>query len=82
VESLSASGTTVRLQVRTAPNRQDDVARELRRRVKIQFDQQQISLSSVQRVELVRSGTDFPAGNEANSDTEGRPSQSTILKGG
>jgi moderate conductance mechanosensitive channel len=82
VESLSASGAALRLQVRTAPNRQDDVARELRRRVKIQFDQQQISLSSVQRVELVGSGTNFPAGNEANFDTEARPSQSTILKGG
>src|SRR5690349_18226356 len=31
VESLAANGTTVRLQVRTGPTRQGDVARELRR---------------------------------------------------
>ena len=31
VESLAFSGSTVRLQVRTAPTRQDYVARELRR---------------------------------------------------
>src|SRR4029077_21176136 len=35
VESLAPNGTTVRLQVRTAPTRQDDVARELRRRIQI-----------------------------------------------
>jgi small conductance mechanosensitive channel len=34
VESLAASGTMLRVQVRTIPNRQDDVARELRRRIR------------------------------------------------
>jgi len=39
VESLGIDGTTLRLQVRTAPLRQADVARELRRRVRVRFEQ-------------------------------------------
>jgi small conductance mechanosensitive channel len=78
VESLAVSGTTLRLQLRTAPNRQDDVARELRRRIKSQFDQEQISLSSVQRVELVTGAI----ASERSSELQSRPSRSTILKGG
>jgi len=57
VESLSLGGTTLRLQVRTVPNRKDDVARELRRQIKAQFEQEQISFSSAQRVELVGAET-------------------------
>ncbi len=53
VESLSLSGTALRIQVRTAPGRQDDVARELRRRIKTRFEEMRISLAGVQRVELV-----------------------------
>ncbi len=53
VEALSLSGVTLRLQVRTVPTRQYDVARELRRRITSRFEQQQIALSSVQRVEVV-----------------------------
>jgi small-conductance mechanosensitive channel len=53
VESLSLSGTTVRVAIRSAPMRQDDVARELRRRIKAGFEKEQIPLSIVQRVELV-----------------------------
>jgi small conductance mechanosensitive channel len=34
IESLSPDGTTLRVQVRTVPNRQEDVARELRRRIR------------------------------------------------
>ncbi len=45
VESLAPNGTTVRLQVRTAPTRQDDVARELRRRIQ--------QLGGLQRMQLV-----------------------------
>ncbi len=55
VESLGLSGATLRLQVRAAPNRQHDVARELRRRILSRFAQEQISLSGVQRVVLVAS---------------------------
>jgi small conductance mechanosensitive channel len=53
IEALTLAGCSLRLQVRTAPNRQDDVARELRRRIRTRFEQEGISHSPVQRVELV-----------------------------
>ena len=56
VESLALAGTTLRVQARTAPTRQYDVARELRRRILSEFERQGIALSVVQRVELVGSG--------------------------
>ncbi len=65
VESLAAGGATLRVQARTAPNRRDDVARELRRRIKARFEQQKIHLSGVQRVELV--GGDRDAESEFGS---------------
>jgi small conductance mechanosensitive channel len=52
VESLSLTGTTLRIGIRSAPMRQEDVARELRRRVKSSFEKEGIPLSVVQRVEL------------------------------
>jgi len=52
VQRFDRNASTVRLQVRTAPTRQDEVARELRRRVMIEFQRQGIPLSNVQRVEL------------------------------
>ncbi len=53
VESLTPNGTTVRLQVRTAPTRQDDVARELRRRIQIELAGRGIQLGGLQRMQLV-----------------------------
>ena len=53
VESLAFSGTTVRVQVRTAPTRQDDVARELRRRIQIELAGRGIQLGGLQRMQLV-----------------------------
>jgi small conductance mechanosensitive channel len=53
LQSYDQSASTIRLQVRTAPSRQDDVARELRRRIQLEFQRQGIPLSSVQRLELV-----------------------------
>jgi moderate conductance mechanosensitive channel len=53
VESLSANGTSVRLQVRTAATRQDDVARELRRRVQMELAGRGIQVGGVQRMQLV-----------------------------
>ena len=53
IEALTLAGASLRLQVRTAPTRQDDVARELRRRIRARFEQEGISHSPVQRVELV-----------------------------
>lgn len=51
VQSYDRAGCTIRLQVRTAPTRQDEVARELRRRIQLEFQRQAIPLADVQRVE-------------------------------
>ena len=59
VEELDQSTSRLRLQVRTAPTRQDEVARELRRRIQIELQRQGIPLTSVQRVELAN--TPLPA---------------------
>ena len=53
VDALSPSGVTLRIQVRTTPTRQDDVARELRRRIHIEFGERGIALGGVQRVQLM-----------------------------
>jgi small conductance mechanosensitive channel len=57
IESFGPSGVTLRMQLRTIPGRQDDAARELRRRIQIRFDQEHISWKAVQHVEIVGSGT-------------------------
>ncbi|HWY42532.1 MAG TPA: mechanosensitive ion channel domain-containing protein [Candidatus Sulfotelmatobacter sp.] len=53
VQSLDRSATLVRLQARTAPTRQDEVARELRRRIHVELQRRGIPLSTVQRIELI-----------------------------
>jgi moderate conductance mechanosensitive channel len=53
VQAFDRSSSTVRLQVRTAPTRQDEVSRELRRHIQIEFQRQGLPLSTVQRFELV-----------------------------
>jgi moderate conductance mechanosensitive channel len=61
LQSYDQHGSTVRLQVRTAPTRHEDVSRELRRRIQLEFQRQGIPLSNVQRVELVNaSGAPVP----------------------
>jgi len=55
IESFGLSGVTLRLQLRTIPGRQDDAARELRRRIQNRFDQEQIRWNGVQRVEIIGS---------------------------
>jgi len=52
VESLTLDGTVLRLQVRTVLNRKDDVAREVRRRIKLGFEQSRIPLSHTHKVAL------------------------------
>ena len=52
LQNFDRTASTVRLQVRTAPTRQDEVARELRRRIQVEFQRQGIPLTSVQRIEL------------------------------
>ena len=53
VQSYDRNATVLRLQVRTAPTRQDEVTRELRRRIQIEFQKQGIPLASVARFELI-----------------------------
>lgn len=64
VEALSPTGTTVRVLARTAPTRQDDVARELRRRIQLQLEQRGIRLAGVHRVEFIGTGTAPAAAQE------------------
>jgi small conductance mechanosensitive channel len=52
LQNFDQNSSTVRLQVRTAPSRQDDVARELRRRIQLEFERRDIPVSGVQRVEF------------------------------
>jgi moderate conductance mechanosensitive channel len=52
IESLSLEGNVLRTQVRTVLNRKEDVARELRRRIKLGFEQSRIPTSQLQRVTL------------------------------
>jgi small conductance mechanosensitive channel len=53
VESLALDGTVLRLQIRSAALRQDDVSRELRRRIKAAFEQARIRTANTQSVELI-----------------------------
>jgi small-conductance mechanosensitive channel len=48
VQNYDATGTTLRLQVRTAPTRQEEVCRELRRRVQMELQRQGIAVTSGQ----------------------------------
>jgi len=53
VESLALNGVTLRIQLRTAPTRQHEVARELRRRIRARFEQEHIGVTAVQKVALI-----------------------------
>jgi moderate conductance mechanosensitive channel len=48
VQAFDRAASTLRLQVRTAPTRQDEVSRELRRRIQAEFQRRNIPLSSAQ----------------------------------
>ena len=51
VQSYGPMGSTFRIQVRTAPMRQDEVSRELRRRIQIEFQRQSIPISRAHDLE-------------------------------
>jgi len=53
IDSLTPTASILRVQIRTAPGRQDDVARELRRRIVAHFEQEKIGIGEVHRVGLV-----------------------------
>jgi len=67
LQSYDQNASTVRLQVRTAPARHEDVSRELRRRIQIEFQRQGIPLSNVRRVELVSSSGSLQPNPPAHS---------------
>jgi moderate conductance mechanosensitive channel len=51
VQAYGPMGPTFRIQVRTAPTRQDEVSRELRRRIQIEFQRQNIPIATAQDLE-------------------------------
>ena len=51
VQSYGPMGSTFRIQVRTAPTRQDEVSRELRRRIQMEFQRQNIPVSKAHDLE-------------------------------
>ena len=61
VEARNLDGTVIRLQVRTVLNRKDDAARELRRRIKLAFEDSEIMLSHSHNVSLQ---SDKPSTNQ------------------
>src|SRR5689334_10415239 len=67
LQDFDRTASKIRLQVRTAPTRQDEVARELRRRIQIEFQKQGIPVSSVQRIELT--GVSHSLQEAAQTDT-------------
>ena len=67
VQSFDRSSSTVRLQVRTAPTRQDEVARELRSRIQVEFQKQGIPTSSVHRIELAGVAHSSPEAAQADA---------------
>jgi moderate conductance mechanosensitive channel len=60
VQAYDQSGSTLRLQVRTAPTRQEEVSRELRRRIQIEFQRQSIPLSGLQLREQASGSRSMP----------------------
>jgi small conductance mechanosensitive channel len=67
IESFGPSSITLRMQLRTIPGRQDDAARELRRRIQDRFEQEHIRWSCVQRMEVV--GSEFPLSSQKPSNS-------------
>jgi small conductance mechanosensitive channel len=55
VQSYDRKASVVRVQVRTLPLRQEEISRELRRRIQLAFQKENIPLSGVLRVELANS---------------------------
>lgn len=60
VQAYNRDATVVRLQVRTAPTRQDEVSRELRRRIQAEFQRLNIPLASIHRVEFAGAPSPVP----------------------
>ena len=55
VQEYERDATVLRVQVKTLPMRQEEIARELRRRIQLAFRREDISITSVLRVKLANS---------------------------
>jgi small-conductance mechanosensitive channel len=67
VEQFKPEGCILRMQIRTLPTRQYDVAREFRRRVQNQFAQQKIPLTALHRVEYASGAARDPDSSKVSS---------------
>jgi small conductance mechanosensitive channel len=67
LQDFDRSASTLRLQVRTAPTRQEEVARELRRRIQAELQKHGITVSGVHRIELT--GVSHSLQEAAQADT-------------
>jgi small conductance mechanosensitive channel len=68
IETLGADGIAIRLVVKTRPSEQFDVMRELRRRLKLAFDEQGIEIPFPQRTIWVRRDEGSSVGTELDLD--------------
>jgi small conductance mechanosensitive channel len=68
VETLGADGIAIRLVVKTRPSEQFDVMRELRRRLKLAFDERGIEIPFPQRTIWVRREEGSSVGTELDGD--------------
>jgi len=55
LQSYDRNASVVRIQVRTLPMRQEEISRELRRRIQLAFQKENIPLTGTLRVELTNS---------------------------
>jgi hypothetical protein len=78
VESFGPTGALLRLQLRAVPGRQDDAARELRRRIQNRFDQDKIRWGGVQQVFNIEKGlVPGPVSQPVSGPTSGPISEPT-----
>lgn len=69
VDSFGPAGAGLLIQVRTAPLRQDDVARELRRRIRARFEKENIPVAAEQKLFLrYTDGTAQPRNPETGTE--------------
>ena len=61
VQSYDRNASVVRLQVKTLPMRQEEISRELRRRIQLEFQKQGLPLAGVLRFELTNPQALAPA---------------------
>ncbi|HXN22921.1 MAG TPA: mechanosensitive ion channel domain-containing protein [Candidatus Dormibacteraeota bacterium] len=79
VEQFRPEGCILRIQIRTLPTRQHDVARELRRRIQNRLAEQKIPLTALHRVEYAtgpvrgQDGSEVSAGPQRGEQQGGTP---------